>query len=83
MCIRDRLAEDLSGQPETLLITAQYDPLRDEGEEYGRHLAKVGVRVEAHRATDGLHGFFSLPASFEQVAECHRLIDRFLTEGPA
>ena len=42
-----------------------------------------GVRVEAHRATDGLHGFFSLPASFEQVAECHRLIDRFLKEGPA
>jgi len=77
------LAEDLSGQPETLLITAQYDPLRDEGEEYGRRLAKVGVRVEAHRATDGLHGFFSLPASFEQVAECHRLIDRFLKEGPA
>ena len=43
----------------------------------------AGVRVEAHRATDGLHGFFSLPASFEQVAECHRLIDRFLKEGPA
>lgn len=68
----------LSGQPDTLLLTAEYDPLRDEGEAYGRRLQEAGCRVELHRMPDALHGFFSLPPNFPVVQDCYRLINRFL-----
>ncbi|MCI8405947.1 MAG: alpha/beta hydrolase [Oscillospiraceae bacterium] len=71
-------AADLSGQPDTLLLTAEYDPLRDEGEAYGRRLQEAGCRVELHRMPDALHGFFSLPPNFPVVQDCYRLINRFL-----
>jgi len=43
------LSNDLSMQPRTLIITAEYDPLRDEGEEYGRKLREAGNYVEIYR----------------------------------
>ena len=36
------IAKDLKNQPDTLIITAEYDPLRDEGEDYGRTAARSG-----------------------------------------
>ncbi|MEG2203608.1 MAG: alpha/beta hydrolase [Oscillospiraceae bacterium] len=75
------LAESLAGQPDTLLITAQYDPLRDEGEAYGERLMREGNFVELHRIPDALHGFFSLPPRFSQVSRCHRIINEFLLRG--
>ena len=76
------LAKSLADQPDTLVITAEYDPLRDEGEEYARKLRKFGNQVQLHRVADGLHGFFSLPPSFPQVKECYEIINRFLSEVP-
>ena len=75
------LAEDLSGQPATLIITAEYDPLRDEGEAYGAKLAAAGNHVVVHRMPDALHGFFSLPVRFPQVRDCYAHINAFLEEG--
>ncbi len=72
------LADDLTRQPDTLVITAEYDPLRDEGEEYARRLALAGNRVVLHRIPDALHGFFSLPARFAQVKRAHALIREFI-----
>lgn len=72
------LASDLRGQPDTLVVTAEYDPLRDEGEAYAARLAEAGCYVESHRVADALHGFFSLPPNFSQVKECYGLINRFL-----
>ncbi len=74
------LAEDLSCLPDTLLITAQYDPLRDEGEAFGRKLARDGTRVQMHRMENALHGFFSLPPAFLQVRTAYRYINQFLSE---
>ena len=74
------LAEDLSRQPDTLILTAQYDPLRDEGEAYGRRLQEAGNRVEIHRIADALHGFFSLPPSFQLVQQAYERINLFLKE---
>ncbi len=72
------LAEDLSGQPRTLIITAEYDPLRDEGEEYGRRLRAAGNEVEVHRIKDALHGYFALGIRHYRVEESFKLINRFL-----
>lgn len=72
------LAPELSGQPETLIVTAEYDPLRDEGEAFGEKLRKAGCTVWVKRFPDMLHGFFSLPARFAPVRLCHAYIKRFL-----
>lgn len=74
------LASDLSDQPDTLIITAEYDLLRDEGEAYGKRLFDAGNNVEIYRIKDALHGFISLPPLFPPVKECYSIINHFLTK---
>lgn len=74
------LAKDLSGQPRTLIITAEYDPLRDEGEEYGRRILMEGGSAEIHRIKDALHGFFALGIKYYHVQESFDIINHFLKE---
>lgn len=45
--------------PDTLILTAEFDPLRDEGEEYGKRLKEAGNYVEVHRIPNALHGYFA------------------------
>ena len=74
------IAKDLSRQPDTLIITAEYCPLRDEAEAYGEKLRAAGNRVEILRMPDALHGYFSLPASFKLVRQTYEIINRFLED---
>lgn len=75
------VAEDFSGLPDTLILTAEYDPLRDEGEEYGRRLQEAGCNVHTVRISGALHGYFALGISHLHVQESFSHINRFLLRG--
>lgn len=72
------LAKDLSHQPETFLFSAQYDPLRDEGEAYAQRLAEAGVPTKLYRMENAAHGFFTLPIASPFVKTFYDHVNRFL-----
>lgn len=71
---RDELASpvfagDLSGLPPAYIITAGFDPLRDEGQKFAELLAGNGVRVEHRCYDDMIHGFVSLRGLLPEADE--------------
>ena len=64
-------ATNFANLPPALLITAEYDPLRDEGAAYGIKLREAGVRVVHSDYPGMIHGFFSLGQVFRQTRELH------------
>lgn len=63
---------DLTGLPPALILTAQYDPLRDEGEAYGRRLQEAGVEARVSRYDGAGHGFVQ---HWGHLPEFHRAYD--------
>ena len=69
-------AASLAGLPPTLVVTAEFDPLRDEGEAYAAALVAAGVEVE-HRRYDGMiHGFAMMPMAVSAGADALALATR-------
>ncbi|WP_333702077.1 alpha/beta hydrolase [Vibrio hepatarius] len=65
---------DFSGLPETLIITAEFDPLRDEGELLYKQLIAQGVSACCERYLGVIHGFFQLSGVSQSAKRCIRNI---------
>ena len=62
-------AESLEGLAPAFVLTAQHDPLLDEGEEYARRLEAAGVPVELSRYDGMPHGFFTMTGELSGARE--------------
>ncbi|MEI5672588.1 MULTISPECIES: alpha/beta hydrolase [unclassified Nocardioides] len=72
------LSPRLGTLPPTLVVTAEHDPLRDEGEHLARLLAEAGVEVTATRYLGQVHGFWRHDAVFTSAEPLMRQVAGFL-----
>lgn len=72
------LAPSLANQPRTLVISAEFCPLRDEGEVYAARLELEGNDVQCYRVLDAVHGYLLYPSVFNIVKDTYRIIGHFL-----
>lgn len=61
------MAEDLSGLPESIIVTAEYDPLRDQAEAYAYRLMEAGVPTLSIRVNGMIHSFSGSPRVTREV----------------
>ena len=60
------LARDFAGLPPAFVLTAGYDPLRDEGRAYADRLIEAGIKTTYVNYPGTIHGFFSLTRFLQQ-----------------
>ena len=79
-------ADDLTGAPPALIMTAEYDVLCDEGEAYADRLRAAGVEVTSLCYPGMVHGFLMMdaltPTAVTAMAEIAGFLERMLTTAP-
>lgn len=76
-------SSDLRGLPPALVVTAEFDPLRDEGETFVRRLQDAGVATDLVRFEGAIHGFLIMDARLDHGSEVVRLVAAHLASAPA
>ncbi|MDN5893148.1 MAG: alpha/beta hydrolase [Nocardioides sp.] len=74
------LSDNLDTLPATLVVTAEHDPLRDEGEHLAHRLGEEGVEVVAARCLGMVHGFYRHPEAFVAAEPLMRQVTGFLQQ---
>lgn len=74
------LSPSLADQPRTLVISAEYCPLRDEGETYAARIEADGGQAACYRMLDGVHGYFLYPSVLSLVRDTYDIIQHFLDD---
>ena len=68
------LAVDLRGLPTAIILTCQYDVVRDDGIIYAKRLEKAGVTVSHIHADKGFHGFLGFAGFLSEARETRKLL---------
>lgn len=74
-------ATNLKDLPPALVITAEYDPLRDEGEAYAKKLQEANIPVQLKRYDGVIHGFFWMAGLLEEGADAIKLVSSTLSKA--
>ena len=80
---RPRLCRDLSGLPPATVLTAGFDPLRDDGAAYAERLDRANVPVSYHNFPGLIHGFFNMisePVRLESAVAAYDVVATALTD---
>jgi acetyl esterase len=72
--------ENLENLPAALVITAEYDPMRDEGELFAENLKKCGVHVETKRYEGVTHGFLGKFTHLDEYKDIYKRTADFLNK---
>ena len=76
-------ADSLAGLPPAWVMTAGFDPLRDEGEAFAARLEKDGVRTHLEKFDGQIHGFLRRTDLYDEAWRAIRLIGEFVSQTPA
>lgn len=76
------LEPDLSGQPRTLLISAEYCPLRDEGETFAARIELESGEASCYRMLNAVHGYLLYPSILTVVRDTLLICKHFLDGDP-
>ena len=74
-------ADSLADLAPAYVVTAEFDPLRDEGEEYARRLSQSGIAVRHERWDGTIHGFLAMDALTDVARRLHEQIAEFISEN--
>lgn len=70
--------ENLKNLPSALVITAEFDPMRDEGEQYAANLEQYGINIELKRYEGAIHGFLGKFTHLEEYRDVYKRTGKFL-----